>query len=81
MTQSDLREILIKHLGGIAPEIDIATINTTADLRDECDIDSMDFLKLITALGRELSCPMPEADYDQMRSFDDMLGYLKTYAA
>ena len=43
MTKSDLRGILVKHLGGIAPEIDIARIDTTADLRDEYDIDSMDF--------------------------------------
>mgnify|MGYP000237582659 FL=1 len=43
MTKSDLRDILVKHLGGIAPEIDIARIDTTADLRDEYDIDSMDF--------------------------------------
>ena len=80
MTKSNLRDILIKHLGSIAPDIDIDTIDTTADLRDECDIDSMDFLKLITALGREFSCPMPETDYDQMRSFDDLLAYLKIHA-
>lgn len=79
MTHPDLRANLIKQLGRIAPEIDIDTIDTTADLRDECDIDSMDFLNLITALGRECSCPMPESDYDQMRSFDDMLAYLRDH--
>lgn len=81
MTRPDLREALVKQLARIAPEIDIDTIDTTADLRDECDIDSMDFLNLITALGRDLSCPMPESDYDQMRSFDDMLAYLGTHAS
>lgn len=81
MTVSPLRETLIRHLGRIAPEIDITTIDTAADLRDEYDIDSMDFLKLVTALGRDLSLPMPEADYDQMQSFDDLLKYLETHAA
>ena len=76
MTSQDLRETLIRHLGRIAPEVDAGTIDTTADLRDECDIDSMDFLNLITALGRELSLEMPESDYDRMRSFDDLLKYL-----
>ena len=81
MTASPLREILIRHLGRIAPEVDINTIDTAADLRDEYDIDSMDFLKLVTALGRDLSLPMPEADYDRMQSFDDLLKYLETHAA
>jgi acyl carrier protein len=81
MTDLEPREALINHLGRIAPEIDIDTIDTKADLRDECDIDSMDFLNLITALGLEFSCPMPESDYDQMRSFDDMLAYLKANAS
>jgi hypothetical protein len=39
----------------------------------------MDFMTLITALGKDL--PMPGADYDQMRSFDDLLGYLRSHAA
>lgn len=81
MTKPDLRETLIRQLGRIAPEIDVDTIDTAADLRDECDIDSMDFLKLITALGQQLSLPMPEADYDQMRSFDNLLDYLKNHTA
>jgi acyl carrier protein len=81
MTNQDLHQILIKQLGRIAPEIDIGTIDRSADLRDECDIDSMDFLKLITALGQDLSLPMPESDYDQMRSFDDLIEYLTLHTA
>jgi acyl carrier protein len=68
-------------LGQIAPEIDISTLNTAADLREECDIDSMDFLRLITALGRDLSLEMPETDYERMRSFDDLLAYLRDHVA
>jgi len=81
MSPANLREALIKHLGRIAPEIDIDTIDTKADLRDEFDIDSIDFLNLVTALGREFSLPMPEADYDQMQSFDSLLTYLENHAA
>ncbi|MHA6323650.1 acyl carrier protein [Roseivivax sp. CAU 1753] len=81
MTRPDPRDALIRQLGRIAPEVEIDEIDTSADLRDECDIDSMDFLKLITALGRDLSLPMPEADYDRMRSFDDLLEYLRDRTA
>ena len=81
MTDDEIHALLAKHLGRIAPEIPFDDIDQSADLREEFDIDSMDFMTLITALGKELSLPMPEADYDQMRSFDDLLGYLRRHTA
>ena len=78
MTDDPIRDLLMKHLGRIAPDISFDDVDPGADLREEYDIDSMDFMTLITALGKELSLPMPEADYDQMRSFDDLLAYLHT---
>ena len=80
MTDDPIYATLEKHLGRIAPEIPLSEIDRGADLRDEFDIDSMDFMTLITGLGKELSLPMPEADYDQMRSFDDLLGYLRKHS-
>ena len=81
MTDDSFQALLEKHLGRIAPEIPLDDIDRSADLRDEFDIDSMDFMTLITGLGKELSLPMPEADYDQMRSFDDLAGYLRSHSA
>lgn len=81
MTDFDIRLLLITQLGRIAPEIPIDSIDPKADLREEFDIDSLDFLTLITALGKKLSLQMPEADYDQMRSFNELLDYLKAHSA
>ena len=81
MTDDPVIALLAKHLGRIAPEIPIDEIDRSTDLRDEFDIDSMDFMTLITGLSKELSLPMPEADYDQMRSFDDLAAYLRSQSA
>jgi acyl carrier protein len=70
-----------EELHRIAPEIDVAEIDQTADLREECDIDSMDFLNLVTALSKRFGIEMPEADYDRMRSFDALARYIETHAA
>lgn len=78
MTDADIRAIVTTQLGRIAPEIPISSIDPAADIFEEFDIDSMDFLTLITALGKDLSLDMPEADYDQMRSFDALISYLKS---
>ncbi|WGW06022.1 acyl carrier protein [Tropicibacter oceani] len=73
--------LLSEELHRIAPDIDLTDIDRSEDLRDELDIDSMDFLRLVTALGKRLNLDMPEADYDRMRSFDAMLSYLQARGA
>ncbi len=77
MTVPDPQSLLTKELGRIAPDIDITEIDRTADLRDEFDIDSMDFLNLVTALSQSLNFNIPEVDYEQMDTFDNLVGYLK----
>jgi acyl carrier protein len=77
MTKPDPNEILIRELGRIAPDIDVNDIDRQADLKEEFDIDSMDFLTLVTALSKHLALEMPEADYAKMGTFDNLLDYLK----
>jgi len=72
---------IAEELRKIAPDIDAAEIDRAADLRDECDIDSMDFLNLVTALGQRYGLEMPEADYPQMRSFGNLAAYIAARAA
>ncbi len=52
MTDDPIRDLLMKHLGRIAPDISFDDVDPDADLREEYDIDSMDFMTLITALGQ-----------------------------
>ncbi len=80
MTRSEIEDVLRRELYGIAPDIALEDIDRGGDLREEFDIDSMDFLKLVTALGQQFSLEMPEADYPQMDSFDNLLAYLAAKA-
>jgi len=76
MTRADIETAIAEELHRIAPEIEMNDIDRSEDLRDECDIDSMDFLNLVTALGQRFGAAMPEADYPQMRSFEALTDYL-----
>jgi acyl carrier protein len=49
-------------------------------LREEFDIDSMDFLNLVSALSKSLDLAMPEEDYSEMGSYDALLTYLRAHA-
>lgn len=76
MTRTDIAQEVAKQLYAIAPDINLDDIDQMADLREEFDIDSLDFLRLITALGQKFDLPMPEEDYSQMASFNALIGYL-----
>ncbi len=60
----------------VAPDIDPASFDRQADLRDACDIDSMDFLNLVTRLSRRFDIKVPPADYPRLDSFDAIVAYV-----
>lgn len=76
MTPQEIEAALTLELRRIAPDIDVAGINRDGDLREEFDIDSMDFLNLVTALNKRFEIPIPESDYPQLGSFSGILAYL-----
>ena len=67
---------LAEELYRIAPDIELDEIDRSADLREEFDIDSMDFLKLVTALGKRYEIDIPETDYDQLGTYEAIAHYL-----
>jgi acyl carrier protein len=79
MTDEELDSALREELHKIAPDMEIEDIDPMGDLREEFDIDSMDFLNLVSALSKRLGLPMPEEDYDEMGSYNAMLAYLKAH--
>ncbi len=54
MSDLDIGAVLREELGNIAPEIDMNSVDPSADLREALDIDSMDFLNFITAIHQRL---------------------------
>ena len=78
MSEEEMRTVLLDELGKIAPEIDGAAADPSGDLREEFDIDSMDFLNLVTALHARLGIDIPEADYPKLFTLDGAVAYLAT---
>ncbi|MCR9134589.1 MAG: acyl carrier protein [Alphaproteobacteria bacterium] len=77
MTNKDIEALLRRELFEIAPDINPDDIDRGADLREEFDIDSMDFLNLVVALAKNLELDIPETDYSKMSSYDDLAAYLR----
>lgn len=76
MTRDEIRTVLRAILAGIAPEVDLAQVRPDADLRDELDIDSMDFLHFVVAIHEKLGVDVREADYPLVRTLNGCVAYL-----
>ena len=63
-------------LAAIAPEADLAALDPAADLQEELDLDSMDFLNFLLAVGESTGVQIPESDYAQVRTFGDCVSYV-----
>lgn len=75
--QEELGKIVQQELNNIAPEIDLSTVDPAADLREAIDIDSMDFLNLVTALRHRTGIEIPEIDYPKLVTLSGMVAYLQ----
>jgi acyl carrier protein len=76
MNQTEAKDLIIDVLAGIAPEADFAELPGKAQLRDELDLDSMDFLNFVAALHQRAKIDIPEADYPKLFTLDGAVAYL-----
>ena len=76
MSDIDIRKVIQEELNNIAPEVDIASVNPAANLREAIDIDSMDFLNFIIAVHHRLGIDIPEIDYPKLSTLDGAFAYI-----
>ena len=72
----ELRRHVLDALKRIAPEIDVASVPARVNLREEFDIDSMDFLRFVLTLHEQLHVDIPERDYPRLATLDEAVAYL-----
>ena len=81
MTRKELRQVIVDALTRIAPEIDPASIESSAALRDQLDLDSIDFLNFVLALHDRVGVDIPEADYPRLYTLDGAVAYIEAKLA
>ncbi len=79
--RESLRDKVIALLLKIAPEVDAAKLIAARPLRQQVDLDSMDWLNFLISLHQHFGVNIPEADYATLVSLNDVLDYLQTRGA
>jgi acyl carrier protein len=74
--QQNIKKIILDAIQDVAPEIEQDDIEMDEDIREECDLDSMDFINYLIAVKKSTGVSIAEGDYTQVNTFNKMLSYL-----
>jgi acyl carrier protein len=72
----ELPAVVLRVLGDIAPEADLASLRSDVAFREQLDLDSMDILNFVVGLHAALGVDIPEADYPKLATLDACVEYL-----
>ncbi|HMA80268.1 MAG TPA: acyl carrier protein, partial [Candidatus Binatia bacterium] len=56
---------------------DLDAIDPAKDLRDQIDIDSVDFLNFVIGLHKELNVEIPDTDVSKLATLNGCVSYLR----
>jgi acyl carrier protein len=76
MTEDQVKQIVIDIINEIAPDEDTSGLKGEVALREQMDLDSMDFLDIVMELRKQHGIEVPEADYPELASLDSCANYL-----
>ena len=77
MTKEEIKQIILDIIEEIAPDEDISDVKPEVRLRDQLDLDSMDFLDIVMELRKQHGIEVPEEDYAELASLDSSAAYLE----
>ena len=77
MTREEVRRAVVSILEDIAPDADLSSIKDDVTLREQMDLDSMDFLDIVMELRKRFNIEVPESDYQELVSMDSCIQYLQ----
>ncbi len=76
MTTDEVKQIVIDIIADVAPDEDVTGINAEESLRDQLDLDSMDFLDIVMELRKRHKVEVPSEDYPKLATLASCVSYL-----
>ncbi len=76
MGDSQIRKIILDIIAVVAPDADLSEIKDEVRLRDQLDMDSMDFLDIVMELRKRYKIEVPKEDYPHLATLAGCVEYL-----
>lgn len=76
MNPQQVRALVVEIIADVAPEIDLSDASGDENLQDHYGLDSMDALTILEEIAEQTGVDIPETDYDQTESLNDLSAYV-----
>jgi acetyltransferase len=76
LERDEIRETVRAVIESIAPGVDLRRIRADRLLREQIDLDSMDWLNVLAALQERLAIAIPEHDYGRLDTLDAIVAHV-----
>lgn len=76
MTSQEARDLIAQSIHQVAPEAELDGLDGAADLREELELDSLDFLGFIESLSDRIGRRIEEDDYPELFTLDGGVVFL-----
>ena len=77
MTRDEIKDIIIEIIQDIDEDAETDNLDPDQPLRDQMDLDSMDFLDIVMELRKRYKLQIPEEDYPELASLTSCVKYLE----
>lgn len=77
MTSNEIKDVILEIIQDIDEDAELTSIKADVPLRDQIDLDSMDFLDIVMELRKRYQLQIPEADYPELASLASCVNYLE----
>ena len=76
MTEEEVVIAIKDIIQTVAPDEEVSDLDHAERLRDQIDLDSMDFLDIVMELRKLYGVQVPEEDYKELATLDGCVAYL-----
>lgn len=76
MNETEARAAVLSAIAQVAPDVDPDDLNEAARLRQDLELDSLDFLRLIETIAQATGVDVPERDYPGVATVAGLIAYL-----
>lgn len=76
INQDQIRETILRVLGDVVPNADTQAVSPDISFHDQLELDSIDFLRLMMNLEKELNVTIFDFDYPKLSTLKGCEHYL-----
>ena len=77
MVEQRIKAAILEIIAAVAPDADLSDVKSDVALREQLDLDSMDFLDIVMELRKRYKIEVPKEEYINLATLDSCATYLR----